>query len=148
MILRIEKTGKSPPTGECLFVERPTVGEDLVQLIAVRVALEERVPREDFAKNTANTPDIHCRSVAGSAEKQFWRSIPSSHDHVGVLDGEMERHLPVCGPRTGKSKIGDHAVTVFVHEDVGRFDIAMHEVILSRYQCTISTYQATLTAWM
>ena len=75
------------------------------------------------------------------AQQQLWRTIPPRNDHVGIFLHRMRGHRAgsigvgigrTPGPCSGQTKIRNHHLTMGVDKDIGSFDIAVHEVVLSR----------------
>lgn len=47
------------------------------------LCLEEDTSSQQFSKNTANTPDIHCSRIVARSHQNFWRSVVLRHYFLG-----------------------------------------------------------------
>merc|ERR550534_258285 len=59
--------------------------EDLVQLINLRFAGEERLHHQQLAKDASDTPDIDVRAISFGAQQELGSAIPECDDYRGVI---------------------------------------------------------------
>ena len=92
------------------------------------LAGEQRLPLEHLGKDTSCAPNIDFDVVLLPCKHDLWRSVvPSRYvaGHLGVLN-------------TGETKVADLEVAVLVDEDVGGFEVAVHNT------CRVDIFEATL----
>lgn len=80
-------------------------------------AREQWLALKHLGKDAACAPDVHFHIVLLPCEHNLWCSVVSRRD--------IACHLRVL--YTCQAEVADFKVAVFVHEDVGRFEIAVHD---------------------
>jgi hypothetical protein len=81
------------------------------------LAGEQRLALQHLSEDAASTPDIHFHIILLPCEHDFRRSVVSRGDIAGHL-----RVLYTC-----QAEIADLEVAIFVHEDVGGFEVSVDD---------------------
>ena len=77
---------------------RPHDAEDAEQLVNLRVAGEQRLPRDHLRKDASKTPGVHTRGVKLGSEQNLRGFVPQRPKFVGVRSNWKPE-------RSGKTKI-------------------------------------------
>jgi hypothetical protein len=106
---------------------------DLLELLLVGVALEDRPLGEHLAQDAADAPDVDRGPVFAEAEKELRRPVPAGDDHVGVLwrAGLVVGSREAAEDRAREAKVGNLKHARIVDEDVGRLEITVDQVVLA-----------------
>ncbi len=116
--------------------------QDLVQLVDVVSALEERLAAEEFGEDAADGPHIDCLSgqhevhhecslirtsfsVALEAQHDFRRSVPPRGDILSHVSSIL---LWVYAEASRQAKIGNLELAVGVHQKVARLQVTVKYV--------------------
>ena len=79
--LIVRQTGHARPA---LLGGRAHDAEDAEQLVNLRVAGEQRLPRDHLREDAAQAPRVHARGVKLGPEQYLRCSVPQRHNFVGV----------------------------------------------------------------
>ena len=105
---------------EKVFVWRAQDVVNLVHLVDLIVAGEQREERDDFKKNAANAPQVHLVTVIAVREKALGCTIPTSRN---VLCVRLFRVDATAGTEIGQFDV------VFHEQNVLRLDISMEDSV-------------------
>ncbi|KAI3481766.1 hypothetical protein L1887_55613 [Cichorium endivia] len=104
-------------------VGRAEDAQDLVELVVVVAAAEERQTRNHLGHDATGTPDIDRGRVGSRAKQNVGRTVPERHDLVGeCVDRDAEG--------TRKTKVGELEFAALVDEKVLRLEIAVQHAVL------------------
>ena len=96
--------------------------EDLLQLVFVGRAGEERPPRVHFRHDAAGAPDVDAGVVGARAEQHVRRAVPEGHDFVAEgVDGDAEG--------AGEAEVGEFELPFGVDEQVLRLQVAVQDAV-------------------
>mmetsp|Transcript_9359 Transcript_9359/g.13666 ORF Transcript_9359/g.13666 Transcript_9359/m.13666 type:complete len:324 (-) Transcript_9359:236-1207(-) len=88
------------------------------QLVHVIAAGQEGLPKQELSVYKGGTPHVNLCVVVGIIAQQFWGTVPSRHN-VFCLIGV---HLS-----SGQTEIANDQVAVGVDENIGGFQVAVHD---------------------
>lgn len=117
-------------TAQCVFGRRAQIMEDLVELINVVPALEDRFSTKKLCKNTANGPDIYSRSIVAEAQHDFGSSVPTSCNIFSheALVSSCARGAAICTVATSKAKVTNLEIAVGIDKQISGLEITMKDV--------------------
>jgi len=104
--------------------------QDLVELIHVVSALEDRLSTEKFRQDAANRPYVDGSGVVGETKHDFRRTVPSGGDifrHETLVSGSL-RGTATRGVSSRESKVTNLELTVGIDQEVSWLEIAMKDV--------------------
>jgi hypothetical protein len=107
-------------TGKALLCRFAHDSENLLQLLYLVVALEQRCVDRKLCKNAAYRPNVNWSGILVHLKQKLWASVVESHDTFGIwLDGN--------GKCARKSKISQFYKLIICarQENIGRLQIAM-----------------------
>jgi len=86
------------------------------------VLVEEWIAQTDFSDDAARTPHVDFELVLPLAEQQFRCALPKSHHLLCLVFLEFGAQL------AGQAEVGQLERALRVDEQVGQFEVAMHDV--------------------
>ena len=96
--------------------------EDLLQLVLVGGAGEERPPGVHLRHDAAGGPDVDAGVVGAAAEEHVRSAIPQRHDLVGEgVDWDAEG--------AGETEVGQFELAFVVDEEVLRLEVAVQDPV-------------------
>jgi len=104
-------------------VRHAAEARDLVDLVQLALALQRRLAQQHLAKDATNRPHIDRCAVELGAKEQLGRAIPQRHDDRRVI---AER----VAVRPSETKVGNLQDALVVHQNVGRFEVAVDDPVL------------------
>lgn len=94
---------------------------NLVDLVNVGLAREERIATHDLGEETADGPDVDGPAVAGVTHQQLRGAIPARRYVVRVC-------LTTRGHEASEPKVAQLDHTLVGHQDVLRLDVSVHDL--------------------
>ena len=130
----IRQNGRRLGTNLCpegaLFEARPLfhrrVAENLKdqgQLHRLVFSFEEAFTKEHFGNDAADRPQVNLARVGSGTQQKLGRTVPKGND------GGSEASSLFAIPASGQSPVGNFEFSTFVDEKVGRFEVAMENVV-------------------
>mmetsp|Transcript_24456 Transcript_24456/g.60401 ORF Transcript_24456/g.60401 Transcript_24456/m.60401 type:complete len:206 (-) Transcript_24456:599-1216(-) len=101
---------------QILLLGRPQDVDDLLDLVQVVAAREQRTPTQQLAEDAPNRPHVHRPPVVARVQHHLRRAIPPGHHVVGqrrICAGAVR-----LGQPPGQSEVANLEIAVFVDEDV------------------------------
>mmetsp|Transcript_68291 Transcript_68291/g.213604 ORF Transcript_68291/g.213604 Transcript_68291/m.213604 type:complete len:378 (+) Transcript_68291:256-1389(+) len=97
--------------------------EDLLDLVEVVLASENRPPADELAEDAPDRPHVDGLCVLRRQEHHLWRAVPAGHDVV------RERGVLLVVPEAAcQAEVADLEVAVLVHQDVRGLQVAVDHV--------------------
>jgi hypothetical protein len=103
----------------CLQIRSTFLLKDLEQHVDLACALESMLQVDKLIENDADTPGVDSKGVALVSKEDLRSSVP----HALNLLGHGKHWVP-C--HSTKSKVSELYMSIFEHQDIGRFDVSMH----------------------
>merc|ERR550534_677450 len=97
--------------------------EDLVQLINLRFAREERLHHQQLTEDASNTPDIDVRAISLGAQQELGSAIPKCDDYRGVV-------LQRAAIFTCQTKVAHLEDSVVAEEEIACFQVSVQDPIV------------------
>jgi len=118
-------------TAKSILGRSPQVVEDLIELINVIPALEDRFPEKELREDASNRPNINGGGVVGETQHDLWRSIPPGSNVFGhetlvrasLGVGTSPRRISSC-----ETEVADFELTVGINQEVTRLEVTMDDV--------------------
>ena len=93
---------------------------DLVHLVYLVVAREQRKQRDDFEEHAANSPQVHLIPVVAISEQTLRRTIPPCGDVLSVWLFRVDA--------SARSKVGQLHM-VLAQQNILRLDVPMEDAV-------------------
>mmetsp|Transcript_101244 Transcript_101244/g.226038 ORF Transcript_101244/g.226038 Transcript_101244/m.226038 type:complete len:332 (-) Transcript_101244:178-1173(-) len=97
--------------------------ENFLDLVEVVLSGEDGLSADELTEDAPNRPHVDGLRVLGCQEHYLGRAVPPRDDVVG--EGGI---VLVVSESPGKAEVTDLQVAVFVHQDVGRLQVAVHNI--------------------
>ena len=96
--------------------------DDHLHLLSTVLSRHQWLSSNHFCKDTSNRPYINCCCILLPWKNNLWSSIPSRCDIIRKLSVWCHKWISVG---SGKTKVTDLEITVWVDEKIARFQISV-----------------------
>ena len=106
-----------------LFVRRAEYAEDAVDLVNLRLALEQRIFAQQLTHDAPEAPHVDSGAVKPLAEEQLGGAVPERHHHVRVRPQRI-RVLP------GQAKVANLQLALVVDQHVAGLQVPVQNPVI------------------